>query len=569
MLRTIRLTSGLVLLAYVGTHLLNHAWGLASIEALDIGRDIFIAVWRSWPGIILLYGALLTHFALVLWTLFLRRTLRVKPWEAVQILLGLAVPFLLAEHVLGTRGVNIFFDVNDNYIYEILVLWVWAPEKGIWQVILLSVAWTHGCIGMHFWLKLKPWYPKSAPYLFAFGLLLPITSALGFVAAGREIKVLAENPIWLEDMLLEVNLPGEEAVEWVAYWKVTIWMILGAVLGFVLLARGVRWAIERQRGVVRLTYPSGKIVEIRPGITVLEASREANIPHASVCGGRGRCSTCRIRLGTGHEHTEPPNPEEQKVLRRVGVPDHVRLACQLRPTKDLEVTPLLPPNATPKDAYRKPAHLQGSEREVAILFADIRKFTQFSENKLPYDVVFVLNRYFRAMGEVVNETGGELDKFIGDGVMALFGANTTPEEGCRRALESARRMSTALDELNESLRADLDEPLRIGIGIHLGMVIVGEMGFSNAVSFTAIGDAVNTASRLEQATKEHACQLIVSEDICKRAGVSLDQFPLHEIPIRGRSQPVEIRCIKKASDMAETPLQLGRRAKRERASAAE
>ena len=212
MLKRVRLASGLVLFVYVGTHLLNHAWGLASIEALDIGRDIFIAVWRGWVGIIFLYGALLTHFALVLWTLFLRRTLRVKPWEAVQILLGLAVPFLLAEHVLGTRGVNIFFDVVDNYIYEILVLWVWSPGKGILQIILLSVAWTHGCIGMHFWLKLKPWFPRSAPYLFAFALLLPITSALGFVAAGREIKLLADNPIWLEDMLLDINLPGEEAV---------------------------------------------------------------------------------------------------------------------------------------------------------------------------------------------------------------------------------------------------------------------------------------------------------------------------------------------------------------------
>jgi adenylate cyclase len=183
-------------------------------------------------------------------------------------------------------------------------------------------------------------------------------------------------------------------------------------------------------------------------------------------------------------------------------------------------------------------------------------------------VVFVLNRYFRAMGEAVNATGGELDKFIGDGVMALFGTNTTPEEGCRRALEAARLMSTALDDLNQSLRADLDEPLRIGIGIHLGTVIVGEMGFSNAVSFTAIGDAVNTASRLEQATKEYICQLIVSEDICQRAGVDLSNFPAHEIAIRGRNQAVKIRCIEKASDMAEVKLQLGRRSKRERSTAA-
>ena len=569
MLTTIRLTSGLVLFAYVGTHLINHSWGLASMEALNAGRDIFIAVWRSWPGTVLLYGALLTHFMMILWSLYIRRSFRIRAWEVAQILLGLAIPFLLAEHVLGTRGLNATIGVTDDYIYEILVLWVYAPEKGILQTVLLVTAWLHGCVGLHFWLRLKPWYRGVSPYLLAFAIVLPVTAVFGFVAAGREIKVLAQDPIWLEDMTLHINWPDQAAVVWVGKWKEIVWEICGGLLTLVVVARAVRWVVERRRGVVRLTYPGRRVTQITPGITVLEASREAGIEHASVCGGRGRCSTCRIRLGEGREHVEPASADEQKVLKRVGAPEHVRLACQLRPTKDLEVIPLLPPNASPKDAHRKPARLQGSEREVAILFADIRQFTQFSENKLPYDVVFVLNRYFRAMGEVVDETGGELDKFIGDGVMALFGANTTPVEGCRRALEAARRMSTALDELNESLRADLDEPLRIGIGIHLGMVIVGEMGFSNAVSFTAIGDAVNTASRLEQATKEHACQLIVSEDICKRAGVSLDQFPLREIPIRGRSQPVLIRCIKKASDMAETQLQLGRRTKRERASAAQ
>lgn len=556
-----------MLFAYVGTHLINHSWGLASMEALNIGRDIFVAVWRSWPGTILLYGALLAHFAMILCSLYNRRSFRMRAWEAVQILLGLAIPFLLAEHALGTRGLNATVGVIDDYIYEILVLWVYAPEKGMVQTVLLVTAWLHGCIGLHFWLRLKPWYRPCSAYLLTFAIVLPVTAVFGFVAAGREIKVLAESPIWLEDMTLHINWPDESAVIWVAYWKVVIWKVCGGLLALVAVARGLRWAIEQRRGVVRLTYPGGRTTQITPGITVLEASREAGIDHASVCGGRGRCSTCRIRLGEGREHVAPASPEEQKVLNRVNAPEHVRLACQLRPTKDLEVIPLLPANASPKDAYRKPAQLQGVEREVAILFADIRQFTSFSENKLPYDVVFVLNRYFRAMGEVVHETGGELDKFIGDGVMALFGANTTPEEGCRRALEAARRMSTALDELNQSLRADLDEPLRIGIGIHLGTVIVGEMGFSNAVSFTAIGDAVNTASRLEQATKEYICQLIVSEEICQRAGVSLDAYPGHEIQVRGRNQPVEIRCIDKASTMTEIKLQLGRRARRERGTA--
>ena len=88
-------------------------------------------MWRSWPGIILLYGALLSHLVLVLWALYSRRTLRVRPREGAQIVFGLALPFLLADHVLSTRGLNVFFGVEDNYIYEILILWVFAPDKGV------------------------------------------------------------------------------------------------------------------------------------------------------------------------------------------------------------------------------------------------------------------------------------------------------------------------------------------------------------------------------------------------------------------------------------------------------
>ncbi len=551
-----------MLFTFVGTHLLNHAWGLASLEALDLGRDIFVAVWRSWPGIVVLYGALLTHVVLVLWTLFQRRTLRLAPWEAVQILLGLALPFLLVEHVLGTRGLNLFFAVEDNYIYEILVLWMFAPEKGIFQTIVIAVVWAHGCIGLHFWLKLKAWYPAMAPYLFAFALLLPVCAAMGFVAAGREIKLLAQDPFWLEDAYMTTNFPMDDAVLFVAEGKHTFWIAMGALLALVLLARYVRWAVERRRGVARLSYPDGRSVEIHPGTSVLEASREAGIPHASVCGGRGRCSTCRIRVGAGRERLAPPDAAEIKVLKRVGAPEHVRLACQLKPTDDLEVTPLLPANATPKDAWRRPDYLQGSEKEVAILFADIRAFTKFAENKLPYDVVFVLNRYFRSMGEAVLEAGGDLDKFIGDGVMALFGADTSPEEGCRRALAAARNMGAGLEQLNRALASDLSEPLRIGIGIHLGAVIVGEMGFAQATSFTAIGDAVNIASRLETATKDYGCQLIVSDELATRAGVALDAHPAHELSVRGRSQPIRIRAIERALDLPEVPIRLSRRARR-------
>src|SRR5262249_41496843 len=162
---------------------------------------------------------------------------------------------------------------------------------------------------------------------------------------------------------------------------------------------------------VNITYPDGRVVELHRGSTILEGSRQAGIPHASVCGGRGRCSTCRVRIVAGLMDLPPASPEERRVLDRVGAPPGGRRACQTRPTKPVEIVPLLPAGATPRDAAARPGYLQGREQEIAILFADLRAFTRLAHKKLPYDTVFLLNRYFRAMGTAVETSGGHLDKF--------------------------------------------------------------------------------------------------------------------------------------------------------------
>jgi adenylate cyclase len=236
----------------------------------------------------------------------------------------------------------------------------------------------------------------------------------------------------------------------------------------------------------------------------------------------------------------------------IGATSTVRLACQLRPRGAVEVTPLLPPFAHAADGRREIDLVQGSEREIAILFADIRGFTALSEGRLPYDVVFVLNRYFAAMGRAVEAVGGHVDKFIGDGIMALFGIERGAQAGCRDALAAARLMSARLDELNASLRAELDRPLRIGIGIHCGPTIVGEMGYGNVAAITAIGDAVNTASRLESLTKNFACELVVSEETASRAGLDLSAFPQREVEIRGKREVLAIRTLASAGELPVT-----------------
>ena len=536
----LRSVSGLILFAFVLCHLLNHAVGLVSLEAANEGLDVFRAVWGNPVSSLLVTIAFIVHLVIALITLYRRRTLRMRPWEAAQLILGLLIPVLLAEHVIGTMGADRAFDVRTNYTYIQTVFWIAAPASGIQQVTVLVLAWIHGCIGLHYWWQVQPWYPRAVPILYAVAVLVPTLSLAGIVSSGIEVLALAERVPNFVDQVFERARLTRASIDFVVNGTDYFQWGYAAVLAGVIGARWIPLAVRRITGAPTLTYPGNKVVRLQPGLTVLEASRVAGIPHASVCGGRGRCSTCRVRVGAGAEHLEEASPEEQKVLRRVGAPPDVRLACQIRPTRDLTVTPLMPPTASAREAGPRADYLSGQEREIAILFADLRGFTSFSDAKLPYDVVFVLNRYFTLMGQAVELSGGRIDKFIGDGVMALFGVEAGAPEGCRRALNAARAMAESLDELNRSLGEDLPTPLRMGIGIHVGPVIVGEMGYGRAKSLTAIGDAVNTASRLEGLTKEFGAQLVVSDDVFRHAEVETEGFEERTAEVRGKKDGMTV-----------------------------
>ncbi len=546
MIRRLRLISGLTLFVFLTTHLINHALGLISLSALESGREVFLAIWRNLPATLWLYGALLVHAGLAFWALYRRRRLAMPPWEWVQLIFGLAIPLLAVQHVFGTRGAHELLGTEDSYAYVLQVYWVLDPWLLPRHVVLVLIAWGHGCIGLHFWLRLKPWYARWLPVIYGLAIVLPLLGLLGFMVAGLEVRRLAEDPQWLAALQAAAGVPDEaglEQLDWLFRLFLAVYFSLFVVT---LVARQLRNAWERRQGAIHVTYPSGRRIPATAGATILDVSRAAGIPHASICGGRGRCSTCRVRVMAGSEALPLPDEAEQRVLARVGAPPQVRLACQTRPTADIEIAPLLAPSADTAAAQSRPGYLQGEEREIAILFADIRGFTRLSENRLPYDVVFLLNQYFRAMGEAVEEAGGRLDKFIGDGVMALFGIERGPADGSRRALDAARRMSLRLAEMNAVLRGELPEPLRIGIGIHSGPVIVGEMGYGPAVSLTAVGDTVNTASRLEALTKELQVQLVVSEPVVRAAAVALPDFPRRDLELRGRRNTLTVIAIKDA-----------------------
>ncbi len=554
MARKIRLWSGLFLFVFVTAHLVNHALLLVSIDAANAGREVFLAIWRNPVATTLLLAALLAHMGLAFWALYARQTLRMHPWEVTQLVLGFAIPFQLVGHVVGTAFIAQQYGTVDNYFYILWVFWIASPIDGILQTVTLVVAWVHATIGLHFWMRLKPWYRSWAPVLLSVAVALPLIALLGVNHGGREILSLAQSQGAMRELIASFRLPnGAQYAFALSVVNGFQWGFFGLIL-LTFVARVVRSWLQRAKGVVRLHYPAGRIVDALPGMSVLEASRLGGVPHAAVCGGRGRCSTCRVRVGDGDEFLAEPSPEEAKVLARVGAPPNVRLACQIRPTRPLQVTPMLPATASPRHAYAQASHLHGEDREIAILFADLRAFTKFSEGKLPYDVVFVLNRYFAAMGQAVTSAGGHLDKFIGDGVMALFGIGKDPDRACREALAGARNMALRLRDLNAALEHDLEEPLRIGVGIHIGPAIIGEMGYGRATTLTAIGDSVNTASRLEAMTKELGVQLIVSHAVETHAGIDLSGYPEETVKIRGRQGTMKVRAIE---DAASLPASLG------------
>ncbi len=404
----LRLWSGYVLFFYVVTHLLNHALGLVSLRVLEEGRHWFTLAWSNPAGQILLYGSLLAHFLLALWSLYRRRALKLSRWEWTQWILGAAIIPLGAIHVAGTRLAADLYDVQSGYPWVLGTLVAGSWTGVLRQFSLPLVVWMHGCIGLHFALRLKPWYRDWLPLLYGLALLIPAASLAGAGVALRDVAELAQRPGFLEGLFERAHIPAPEQINHLYSIAAGLEYTALALLAVAIAARPLRDLWERRAGVVRLDYGDRRSVTQPAGLSILEMSRVAGIPHASVCGGRGRCSTCRVRIAGDDRHRLPPaSPEEAKVLARIGAPANVRLACQLRPPPGrYRVALLLPAAAGPVEAYRRQPQAHGGERYIAVLFADIRGFTTISEGKLPYDVVFLLNRYFRATGQAVEAAGG-------------------------------------------------------------------------------------------------------------------------------------------------------------------
>jgi adenylate cyclase len=296
--------------------------------------------------------------------------------------------------------------------------------------------------------------------------------------------------------------------------------------------------------------PDEQTVSAQELDTILDTSLAAGIPHISICGGNGRCSTCRVAVLEGLEDCKPRSSAEQAIAKQLKLDDRIRLACQTRVTgngtiklrrltldhEDLEVL-------DDQIRGRMKPHAVGQEKRIAILFADLRGFTTFSEALLPYDVIYVLNRYFHHMGKVIEKHGGMINNYMGDGLMALFGCDDAgddlgddSENAAERAVRSALEMVAAMESFNVYLESMYQQRLQIGIGIHYGEVVIGSVGASaNSQQITAIGDAVNLASRIEAANKKLGTTLLISQAVFAEVESQVTVSQRHAVEIPGKT----------------------------------
>jgi adenylate cyclase len=560
-LRRARLASGLIMLTFLTLHLTNHALNLISLAAAEEGRRWFLAIWRNPVGTTLFYGAAVTHVMLAMRSLYLRRTFYMPVGEALQIILGLVIPLLIIDHVVGTRIRHELSNYYDSYEAIIRGFWITSPFNGVKQTLALIVIWCHGCIGIHFWLRYRQWYQSAAPVLLTVAILLPVLALLGFANTGRTIANMSpasgygEFPSSGYQGHKNFNAtryasPAERAEvkqdEFLI--KTGLYGAFGGGLALVVALR-IRRRWRERATQIEIRYADGESVRVPLGFSVLEASRLGGIPHYAVCGGKGRCSTCRVQVLEGAETLPPPEPIEQTTLTRIGADYGVRLACQLHPTANISVAPLLVPSLESIVPAGSQQASPGREREIAILFCDIRSFTMLTEARLPYDIVFLLNRYFAIVGQAVERSGGRLDKFIGDGAMALFGLTGSAADGCKNALKAAAIIVKEIERLNDELAGELSMPLRVAIGIHTGPAIVGAMGYGAVKSLTAIGDTVNVASRLEAVAKEFDVTLVVSEPVVTLAASDTAGLEVRDVAIRGRALPLRVYIVPQESSI--------------------
>jgi adenylate cyclase len=367
LLSRLRLISGLALLAFVASHLTNLALGLISLAAVENWHPLFIAAWQTRVGETLLLLSAALHTGLGLWSIAQRRTPAMGSRDLVQLLLGIAVPPLLVTHVLAMRVAGeLVQNLQVSYGFILSVYWSFSPILAIQQLLLIVILWIHAAIGLYSWMVLQHWWQRVGGFIVPVLFAVPILSLLGFVETGKEVlRLLGNDPAFLASVQQNwLTLKSvQPALAEIYHIVMNLYAAAAAAAVIVLVIR----LLSARREGVRIEYDGGTRVVGRRGLSLLEISLANGVPHAHVCGGRGRCGTCRVQVEAGADHLSSPDVAEQMMLASVHAPAGVRLACQARVLgAGLKIRRLLPAYADAR-AARAPADwlLDRPRREAA------------------------------------------------------------------------------------------------------------------------------------------------------------------------------------------------------------
>lgn len=522
---------GLLLVPVLAAFLIAAGLGLFSTPHAErlfallagAGAEASRLVASGWAALLAL------HLLLLVVKLATRRTFRIPGAQWLHLVSGLALPVLLLPFAVDLHLAAGVFGPRPAPM---------APLAGYWQgpggplvAALLVLAWLHACIGIRARLRTLAAWPALLPWATGLAVLLPAFALAGFAASG--IRVAALPDAVLAD---PGPLPARLAREAVAAWL--------ALLLLALLVNLLRRVLA-QRHPVEISFAEGPKVTGRRGMTLLEIAQANDVPHVALCGGQGRCTTCRVVVERGADRLSPMTEDERALLASIAAPANSRLACQAHALGNVAVF-----RVYDVKRGRARAHAStGIERQMVVLFLDMRGFTARVSGKLPYDVVYLLNRFFDAVIPAVTEHGGRIDKYLGDGFLAVFDLEGGVGPSCRAALEAVVAIDAALVRFNAQLAQERQPPLRIGMGLHVGALVQGEIGAAGNAPVTIIGDTVNTAARLENMSKLLSAQALVSRAVLEAAGVTVPAVGWQQLDLRGVAGGVQALPLRSGAEL--------------------
>jgi len=542
--QNIRLVSGLILFAFAAAHFFNHAVGLFSLEAMDEVQEWRLAVTRSWPGMIVLAAALLAHAGLAFTNTIQRGSWHLPAWQLTQLITGFAIPLLLLPHIIETHVAHALFGVQDSYLYALGLMW---PNAAWIQTTLLLLVWIHGCVGLHHWLRFHGWYRRAQPLLIVLAVAVPMVALMGFMVSGRAVSALLADPGMTERMRQVTHWPSELDTKWLGLFQTSAQIAFAA-----LLVAGATIIVFRHIATfaapkVAIAFTGGATVQAAVGPTLLEIISNNNLSHLPDCGGRARCGLCRVRVEEGADTLPPPDDTERAALTHLRAADNVRLACQIRPVSALTVTRL----GGGDEGRGEPAALveaQGERRAVCLVHVRIGSIATIVRDRLPSEVVFMMNEIFGAIGAAVESHAGRIDRFLGDGVLAVFGEQHGPDEGCRAALQAIGAIDVAMDRVNEKIAAEIGRPVELAIGADVGEIVIGRLQMGRMAQFAVLGLGTERPARMAEFAETKGWQLAMSGDVAKRAGL-LDIDGMARENLAGAEQGGDVVGLRRARDI--------------------